>query len=629
MLLTISFNFDYLPFLIVAAIAWLVPMVMSFFRLSRIPTVIVEIIIGYFLGKFLLEGSPEASLIVLDFVALTGFVFLMFFGGLEIDVDQIIASFPRRKITYARFLKNPFLVGTFIFFSTLLLSFAGSYALSHIIEIKSIWYFALIMITTSVGIILPVLKNRGEIITRYGQMLVLAAAIADIFSIILFTITAFVLKEGLKFDILYILSLLIIFVVFYFAGRKLNNFRFFRAITFQLSHAASQIQVRGTILLILVFVVLSQFIGHEVILLGAFLGGLLLSMFLHKARSLLLIKLDGMGYGFFIPVFFIMVGVNFEPEALLDLDNSLFWFLGLLLLTLFAVKIIPSLIWSTLFGFRKAISGGFLISSRLSLIIAASAIGLELGVVSPAINASIVLMAVITCFLSPVIYNQLNPASHFTGDKTVIIGGSSTAVLLARRLKMHNRSAVIIERDEVRHKDILSKGIKSVQGNGRDSEVYDKVNLSHYNYAVVLTNDDEENIEICKVLRNELNHEKVITKANKQGIQRLLKRMEVEFYDATGVLATTIENIICRPTTYHALVESFENYFVEEITVTNDSIDGMQIKEIPIHRECTLMLIRRGNDMYIPHGDTYLRQGDILNVFGTPTALENIRALIS
>lgn len=104
--LNISFHFDYFPLMVVAALAWAIPMVMSLIRLKKIPTVIIEIILGYFIGKYFLGSSEQESYRILEFLALTGFIFLMFMSGLEIDVDQIIASFPRRKITFARFLKN-------------------------------------------------------------------------------------------------------------------------------------------------------------------------------------------------------------------------------------------------------------------------------------------------------------------------------------------------------------------------------------------------------------------------------------------------------------------------------------------------------------------------------------------
>ena len=628
-LLNISFDYDYLPLLIVVAIAWFVPMIMSLLNLSKIPTVIVEIIVGYFIGQFFLASFSDGSLQILDFLALTGFIFLMFLSGLEIDVDQILASMPRRRITYARFLKNPLLVGIVFFLITLILSYSGALLLSGIVKLTNSWYFALVMVTTSVGIIFPVLKNRGEIGSRFGQMMILAAAVADIFSIVLFTITAFILSKGFKIELLYILALLFVFFIFYRIGIRLTKVKVYRKLSYQLSHAASQINIRGTILLILIFVVLAQFIGKEVILLGAFLGGLLLSIFLHKDRSLLIIKLDGMGFGFFIPIFFIMVGANFNPEALRELDDSLFVFLIFLTITLFAVKIIPSLLWARLFGFKRAISGGFLMASRLSLIIAASTIGLELGIISPGINACFIIMAVLTCFVSPVIYNYLNPKSIFTGDKTIIVGGSSTGVLLARRLKMHGKSAIIVEKNKKRYNELHSKGFKAFLGDGTDRSVYERLKLSPSNYVVVLTASNEKNVEICELLRHEFNHEKIISKSGNSIIEQTLRRLEVEILDATRVIATTIENLIIRPTTYHSLVETFENFTVEEITVTSKDIDGLQIKEIPFHKDGTLMLIRRGSSMYIPHGDTYLRIGDIINVFGTNAALIDIKAKLT
>ncbi len=624
-ILNISFDFDFLPLLIIVSIAWAIPMLLTLLRFRKIPIVIVEIVAGYFIGKYFLQMASVESMQILEFLALTGFIFLMFLSGLEINVDQLLASFPRKKLTYARFLKNPLLVGFSIFIITLVLSYFSAILLSNIVKIKHIWYFSLIMVTTSVGIVLPILKNRGEINSRFGQMIILGAAVADIFSIILFTLTAIVMQKGFKFELLWILALLLIFYIFYHIGNWLKNVRFFQKVTFQLSHAASQISFRGTIMLILIFVVLAQYIGKEVILLGAFLGGLLLSIFLHKERSLLIIKLDSVGFGFFIPIFFIMVGVTFEPEALLELDNSLFIFLLFLLIALFAVKVIPSFLWFRLFGFRKAISGGFLMASRLSLIIAASTIGLELGLISPGINACFILMAVLTCLFSPVIYNYLTPKGVFASDKTIIVGGSSTGVLLARRLQMHNKSVIIIENDKKRFEEITAKGIQVIEGDGTRSSVFELLKLAPTNYVVACSGNHEENIKVCEMLKHEFNHEKIIAKTGNSEIDQIYERLEVERVDALRVIATTIENLIIRPTTYNALVESFENFSVEEIIITNSDIDGLQLKEIPFHKDGTILLIKRGNSMYVPKGDTYLRTGDILNVFGTDTALMDIR----
>ena len=495
MLANISFHFDFYPLLVVASIAWLTPILLSLLRLKKIPIVIIEIMLGFVAGKFLFGSLSAESFVILDFFALSGFLFLMFLGGLEIDVDQIIASLPRRRLTMVRFLKNPLLVGITQFILAILLSGLASFALSQIIDIPNIWYFSLIMVTTSVAIVLPVLKDRGEIGSRFGQMIIITAAIADILSIILFTFTAFIIKNGFHIKLLYILALFVLFFVFYNLINRLKDIPIFKKLGHQLSQAASQIRIRGSILLIMIFVVISQYIGKEVVLLGAFLSGLALSSLLHRERSLMLVKLDGMGFGFFIPFFFIMVGVAFDPQALLEFDKSLIGFLLMLLVSLFAIKVLPSILWRRLFGTRRALSGGFLISSRLSLIIAAAAIGLELGVITSGINASIIIMAVITCFVSPILYNWISPGSITEGNKTILIGGSSTAVLLARRLHIHGKKVVIIEKDRARYREIRDKGIMVLNKDGLDPATYGQLKLTPENYIVVETGDDDMNLK--------------------------------------------------------------------------------------------------------------------------------------
>jgi Kef-type K+ transport system membrane component KefB/Trk K+ transport system NAD-binding subunit len=624
-LLTISMHFDFLPLLVIVSLAWIVPMSLSIIRIKRVPAVIIEIILGYFAGRYIFVNASNESIRILEFLALTGFIFLMFLSGLEIDMDQVTGSFPRRLKYFSRIARNPLVVAVVYFCGTLILSYAGAIGLSYMVEVKNNWYFALIMVTTSVGIILPVIKTRGEATGVFGQMLIITAAVADILSIILFTFTAYIIKNGFRIEIMYILFLFALFYLLYWLGNRFRNLPLLNKITFQFSHAASQLSIRGTILLLLIFVVISQLISPEVILLGAFLSGILLSLFLHKERSLLLVKLDSMGYGFFIPVFFIMVGVKFDPSALKEFHLELIPFLLILLFLLIAVKIIPSFLFKKQFGTRKAFSAGFLLSSRLSLIIAASAIGLELGVISPGINASFIIMAVTTCFISPVIYNYLNRQEMHPLDKTIITGGSSKGVLLARRLNIHGKVSVIVENDERRYKELVSKGLNAVLSDGADPMTYRKLNLSGSNYVVVDTGSDESNILICGILRKEFNHEKIISLANDRYIEQRLKYLDVEVIDVRRVMATTIENLIVRPVTYHALIETFENFTVEEITIYNSEMDGQKVREIAFHKDAILILVQRGTNIFIPHDETYLKKGDVLNILGTDSALDSTR----
>jgi Trk K+ transport system NAD-binding subunit len=424
---------------------------------------------------------------------------------------------------------------------------------------------------------------------------------------------------------LYILGIFIIFYLAYRVGQRVKNNRIIKKLVYQLSHAAAQIQVRGSIVLILIFVVISQYIGEEVVYLGAFLSGLVLSTLLHRERSTILIKLDGMGFGFFIPFFFIMVGARFDASSFMNFNLSMGWFLLALLGSLYALNVLPAILWRRLFGFRKALAGGFLMASRLSLVIVASTIGMSLGVISPEINASFILLAVVTCFISPYLFNLISPDSTLEGNKTVIIGGSSTAVVLARKLKMHGKKCIIVEKEPSRATEIQQKGLNCILGDGLDEELYPRMHLTSADYVVVDTSAARTNHKVIKLLRNNLMHEKIISWSGTSSMESKMKSLGVQMVDITGMMATTIENLIIRPTTYHALVESFENFSVEEVPVVSKQVDGVQVKDISFHKDAILMMVKRDKSYYIPHGETFLRKGDVLHVFGTTTALEDTR----
>jgi len=120
--LSISLHFDYLPLLIVIGLAWIIPMTLSVLQIKRLPSVIVEIITGYFAGHFILQNVNPESLYTLEFLGLTGFIFLMFLGGLEIDMDQVIYSLPRKKTGNYNLMRNPVTAAIIIFTLTIILA---------------------------------------------------------------------------------------------------------------------------------------------------------------------------------------------------------------------------------------------------------------------------------------------------------------------------------------------------------------------------------------------------------------------------------------------------------------------------------------------------------------------------
>ncbi len=402
---------SFIPLLIVVAAALVTGLVLPRLPWVRVPVVVGEILTGILLGSSGFALIPEEPDPWLEFLSLFGFTFLMFLSGLETDVRGIVFASRGGDDDESR-RRRSLLQRTFLMFgATLTVSLGLAFMLVAFGFIDSPYLMALIMSTTSVGLVMPLLKERGEASSPYGQVLILSAVVADFATMLLITVVVAFYSQGeLTLHVLIFVTLFVLFFALLWLGRRLLHRE--GSLVKQMAFAAPQTaetSVRASLTLMLVFVVVSQFIGTEIIL-GAFLAGALVSALSGSSgHGLLGMKLDAIGFGLFIPIFFIMVGAKFDMSSLLS-DSSGLVLVPLLVVFAFAVKVVPSLLLGKFFGRRNAIAAGFLISSRLSLIIAASAIGLRLGAITPAINSAIILVAIITCVVSPGVYAYLRGA---------------------------------------------------------------------------------------------------------------------------------------------------------------------------------------------------------------------------
>ncbi|MDH3651289.1 MAG: NAD-binding protein, partial [Saprospiraceae bacterium] len=221
--------------------------------------------------------------------------------------------------------------------------------------------------------------------------------------------------------------------------------------------------------------------------------------------------------------------------------------------------------------------------------------------------------------------HQLHTASVFTAEKTIIIGGSRIGIYLAERLKLHGKEAVIVEMDNKKFKELEQMGLRVVAGNGMDLDLYKNLNLQPENYVVVLSGSEQHNVAISEMVKKELEHERIITDVVQDRYLRYLDKLGIVDLDVRRIVASAIENMIFRPDTYQYLFEEFGEYSVQDITVSNHEIDGKFIREIPFHREGSLMAIHRDGTTLIPHGDTYIKVGDIVTVIGMDSAMQDFR----
>ena len=613
---------SYLPLLVIFVVAWLVPMTLSWLEVSKLPSVIVEIIAGVLIGPYILNwvtGEGEA----LNFLSYTGFLFLIFLSGLAIDVQKIVASFPKGKLRFVDAISNTFLLALSIYFGSLLVSALIVYLLPVFAGVDKV-FLVILLPSVALSIIVPIIKNDGEIARKFGQVILLEGAIATIMTILLIAVYSGIHRNnGFQFELLLFLIIFVLFFIAYKVGTVLVKVSLFQKLLYKLEHAASQIRIRGSIAVLLLFVVVATMLNTEPVL-GAFFAGTLLSIFLPKDRSALLFKLDGMSYGFFIPIFFIMVGVNLDMDSLKDLATSLNFIL-VLAAAFYVTQVVPGMIMVKLFGWKRAFSSSFLLTSRLGLTIATAQIGLGLEIITPATNAGIVVAAIFTSVLSPLLYKFMSTeVDHYYS--IYIVGGGHAGQALASRLDLHAIPHLVIESNEERHKVLQELGIECINADGQLLETYQKLKIRPVDTVVILTKSDERNREIAELLKRHLNHSKVITVSARPVLRQGAD--DIKIINTYEVLASSIENEIMRPTTAHALTESFGQYSVEEIPVRNEAMDRVYVKDIPFPQSGSLVLVKRAEEVFIPHGDTHLLVGDRVTVIGNASALEEFRRIL-
>ena len=236
--------------LIITGLATVIPVLSNRLHRFGIPIVVYEILAGMIIGTSgfnLIEPSP-----VLTFLAEFGFAYLMFLSGLEIDV-RLLGSTGRVR-NGEHWWTQPLQLGTLIFLGTLLLAFIATAFFVPSSASNNPLLLGLILSTTSLGVVVPVLKERDLTGSRFGQYLLISSSIADFATLILLTTDIAILRRGLTLDLLLIPTLLLIFIlVARVSLRASEGTRFQKALS-SISGATTQIRVRGALALMVAWV---------------------------------------------------------------------------------------------------------------------------------------------------------------------------------------------------------------------------------------------------------------------------------------------------------------------------------------------------------------------------------------
>ncbi len=612
---------SFVPLLLVVGLAFVVPLVTSRIRRVRIPTVVGEIVAGILVGQsgLNLVGHDDPTL---ELLSLLGFAYLMFLSGLEVDFSAIVPSPEARRGGWKERLGSPLSLGGLTFVLTLALSLPAAWGLHALDAADDPWLMALILSTTSLGLVVPVLKERELIAKPYGQSLLVSAVVADLATMLLVSVYVLLHTQGLSLEVLLVLLLFGAFATAYRLARLAH--RRFPGLTLieGLAQVTAQIDVRGAFAIGLAFIALAENLGVEMIL-GAFLGGALISLLSDRGSGDLHHRLDVIGYAFFIPIFFIMVGVGFDLSAILD-SPQMFLLVPFLLLLAYGLKFASSTLYRLSFSWRQTIAAGALLSSRLSLIIAVAAIGLDLGSIDEATNAAIILVAIVTCTLSPLLFNRILPGSPSPRQKFVVVGASEWPLLLAKRIAKHDEPVVVLDGDPKRAELVEGAGLPFVHGPPTDKTTWEKLEPETIQVVATLLPDDETNLQICRLLRSELGIERVVARVNDAEQAARFDELGVRVMNPDLSPVVELEYRLLYPSVSSMLTDLEDEHDVVEVKLNCAELVGRPLRELSLPDNVTIVLIQRNGDIIHPNSETALQVGDRLTVMGS---IESVKEL--
>ncbi len=376
---TMSFN----GLLIISAIAVAAPILAASVRRVKLPSVVVEIVAGIIVGSSVL-GWVRIDQPV-NAVALLGLAFLLFLAGLEIDLRATAPSQFRAPLAD--------------FAGSLLLGAIAGAAFHAVGWVRDPFFLAITLAATSLGLVVPVLKLESVL----GQLTIAGAIAGEFGAITLLSLFISATKGGTASNIVaFGIFGAVVAAAGVTLGRAGRNIRLDAFLT-RLQDTTAEIRVRIAVALLIGFVALAAKVGLQIIL-GAFLAGVVLNLVDRDTAShpVFRSKLDALGYGFLIPVFFVSSGAEFDLGALTRSPSAVAR-IPLFLLALLIVRGAPAALYARTVGRRGAVAAGLLQATSLPVIVTAASIGVAIHAIAPVTASALVAAGLMSVLAFPLI----------------------------------------------------------------------------------------------------------------------------------------------------------------------------------------------------------------------------------
>lgn len=373
--------------LLVATVAVAVPLVLGLVPAIKVPPIVFEILGGVLVGPSVLGWVHLDSAV--QVVSDLGLGYLLFLAGYEMDLRLV----HRQSVS---------LVGrAFVVSAGLALGLAYVFQAGGLV--KDGLLVGITLLSTSLGIVLPVLKDAGQTETGFGRLIMTAASFAELVPLVLLSLFFSANARNAWTE----LGFFGLFIACALAGlltiRRVRSWTTLRNVVVRLENSSSQLRVRLSIILPLAFGVLAQHFGLATIL-GAFVAGLILRSLQEAHGQDLGIhsKLEAIGFGFLIPIFFVSTGVGLDVTALFDSGRALAD-VPVFLVALLVARGLPAALYAGQVGRTRAVAAGFMQATSLIFIIVATEIGVETGHQVPGTATALVAAGLLSVVIYPAI----------------------------------------------------------------------------------------------------------------------------------------------------------------------------------------------------------------------------------
>lgn len=382
---------NFTSLLIIGAVAVLMPLLLGLFPAVKVPAVVLEIVGGVLVGPTVL-GWVHLNAPV-RVVSDLGLGFLLFMAGFEIDLRRV----NRRALALA---SRAFVV-------SVVLALLAGYALQLTSQITDGLLIGISLMATSLGILVPILKDAQHTDSPFGELVMAAGSLAELAPLILVSLFFSASSKNPSVELGLLLSFAGLTVIVVVAAERIRRWGRLRQVVERLANTSSQLRVRLVITFALAFGVVAEHFGLATIL-GSFLAGIIVRRTGHSPASyqVLKTKLEGIGFGFLIPVFFVATGVGLNMDALFHSSRAE-TLVPVILVALLLVRGVPAVLYVRTLGWPAALAAGFMQATSLTFIVVTTIIGVDTGHLKQSTASALVVAGLLSVILYPPLAMQL------------------------------------------------------------------------------------------------------------------------------------------------------------------------------------------------------------------------------